>query len=58
VVDYDREARNKFYFDMLQRLNSQLLNPSMLPEVSQVTSTKKETAPVVEFEEEDDDLPF
>jgi hypothetical protein len=29
----------------------------MLPEVSQVTSTKKETAPVVEFDE-DDDLPF
>jgi len=45
VVDYDREARNKFYFNMLQELNSQLLNPSMLPEVSQVTSTKKETAP-------------
>ena len=58
VVDYDREARNKFYFNMLQELNSQLLNPSMLPEVSQVTSTKKETAPVVEFDEEDDDLPF
>jgi hypothetical protein len=58
VVDYDREARNKFYFNMLQELNSKLLNPSMLPEVSQVASTKKETAPVVEFDEEDDDLPF
>lgn len=59
IVDYDREARNKFYFNMLQKLNADLLNPSMLPEVSQVSTTKKETAPVVEFEEDDDDgLPF
>lgn len=58
IVDYDREARNKFYFDLLQKLNAQLLNPSMLPEVSQVTSTKTEK-PVISFEEEeDDDLPF
>ena len=57
-MDYDREARNKFYFDLLQKLNAQLLNPSMLPEVSQVTSTKPEK-PVISFEEEeDDDLPF
>lgn len=59
IVDYDREARNKFYFDLLQKLNAQLLNPSMLPEVSQVTSTKTEK-PVISFEEEDEfgDLPF
>lgn len=59
IVDYDREARNKFYFNMLQKMNADLLNPSMLPEVSQVGTIKKETAPVVEFEEDDDDgLPF
>jgi phage terminase large subunit-like protein len=58
IVDYDREARNKFYFDLLQKLNAQLLNPSMLPEVSQVSSTK--SAPVVDSfdEDEDSDLPF
>jgi hypothetical protein len=55
VVDYDREARNKFYFDLLQRLNSSLLNPTMLPEVSQVSQTKQA---VVEEEDEFNDLPF
>jgi len=55
VVDYDREARNKFYFDLLQRLNSSLLNPTMLPEVSQVSQTK---SAVVEEEDEFSDLPF
>ncbi len=55
VVDYDREARNKFYFDLLQRLNSSLLNPTMLPEVSQVSQTKQA---VVEEEDEFSDLPF
>jgi hypothetical protein len=55
VVDYDREARNKFYFDLLQRLNSSLLNPTMLPEVSQVSQTKQA---VIEEEDEFNDLPF
>jgi hypothetical protein len=55
VVDYDREARNKFYFDLLQRLNSSLLNPTMLPEVSQVSQTKQA---VIEEEDEFSDLPF
>jgi hypothetical protein len=55
VVDYDREARNKFYFDLLQKLNSSLLNPTMLPEVSQVSQTKQA---VVEEEDEFGDLPF
>jgi hypothetical protein len=55
VVDYDREARNKFYFDLLQKLNSSLLNPTMLPEVSQVSQTKQA---VVEEEDEFNDLPF
>jgi hypothetical protein len=55
VVDYDREARNKFYFDLLQKLNSSLLNPTMLPEVSQVSQTKQA---VIEEEDEFSDLPF
>jgi hypothetical protein len=55
VVDYDREARNKFYFDLLQKLNSSLLNPTMLPEVSQVSQTKQA---VIEEEDEFNDLPF
>lgn len=55
VVDYDREARNKFYFDMLQELNGKLLNPTMLPDVNQTTHTK---AVLVEEEDEFNDLPF
>jgi hypothetical protein len=55
VVDYDREARNKFYFDLLQKLNSSLLNPTMLPEVSQVSQTKQA---VIEEEDDFGDLPF
>jgi len=55
VVDYDREARNKFYFNMLQELNGKLLNPTMLPEVNQTTHTK---AVLVEEEDEFNDLPF
>jgi hypothetical protein len=56
VVDYDREARNKFYFNMLQELNGKLLNPTMLPEVNQTPQAK---AVVVEEEEDQfGDLPF
>jgi hypothetical protein len=55
VVDYDREARNKFYFNMLQELNGKLLNPTMLPEVNQTPQAK---AVVVEEEDEFNDLPF
>jgi hypothetical protein len=55
VVDYDREARNKFYFNMLQELNGKLLNPTMLPDVNQTTHTK---AVLVEEEDEFNDLPF
>jgi hypothetical protein len=55
VVDYDREARNKFYFNMLQELNGKLLNPTMLPEVNQTTQAK---AVLVEEEDEFNDLPF
>ena len=55
VVDYDREARNKFYFNMLQELNGKLLNPTMLPEVNQTPQAK---AVVVEEEDAFGDLPF
>jgi len=58
VVDYDREARNKFYFDLLQKLNSSLLNPTMLPEVSQVSQTKSAVVNSFDEEDEDDGLPF
>ena len=57
VVDYDREARNKFYFNMLQEMNSQLLNPSMIPDVTQVDQTSK-PSPVMVEEDEFNDLPF
>jgi hypothetical protein len=58
VVDYDREARNKFYFNMLQEMNSQLLNPSMIPDVTQVAQTSKPSPAMVEEEDEFNDLPF
>jgi len=58
VVDYDREARNKFYFNMLQELNGKLLNPTMLPEVNQTTQETQAKAVLVEEEDQFGDLPF
>lgn len=60
VVDYDSEARNKFYFDMLAKLNQKTLTPGMVPPVnSGFQAPSNEYEPMQEIVEDDlSDLPF
>jgi len=60
IVDYDSEARNKFYFDMLSKLNDKMMHPGVVPPiVSHEVEEAEYSGPQSEVSEEDySDLPF
>lgn len=61
VVDYDAEARNQFYFDLLGKLNEKMLPAGLVPPVKEVGTKFEEEVGQADFSSGDDDddmLPF